>query len=117
MSEELATLPDIPEEDLDELEQLNQALQAKKQKLARLSQLKKEIIEASGYIKKVQQDNGQQNRLGEENQGPDNRRESFLQPPTYIFDAASPLSQELQAVPWPLGYDQQCYLVMMDNQV
>jgi hypothetical protein len=98
-----AISPTPPEDDLDQeiqkMEMLHQQVQRKKEKMARLADLQKQIDEASEELRHLTQDD--QNQRGFYNE--DDWYEDFHHG-NFAFDDASPLSTELQAVPWPQSY-------------
>jgi hypothetical protein len=107
-----AISPTPPEDDMDQeiqkMEMLHQQVQRKKEKMARLADLQKQIDEASEELRHLAQD--------DQNQRPPRRelhQEGFYNEDdwyedfhhgNFAFDDASPLSTELQAVPWPQSY-------------
>ena len=105
-----STMPQ--EDDLDQeirnMEMLHQQVQRKKEKMARLADLQRQIDEASEEVRHLTQD--------EQNRRPQYRelhQEGFVNEDdwyedfhhgNFAFDDASPLSAELQAIPWPPSY-------------
>jgi hypothetical protein len=87
---------------------LHQQVQWKKEKMARLADLQKQIDEASEELRHLAQD--------DQNQRPPRRelhQEGFYNEDdwyedfhhgNFSFDDTSPLSTELQAIPWPQSY-------------
>ncbi|WP_217551029.1 hypothetical protein, partial [Pantoea sp. GbtcB22] len=75
--------------------------QARKQKLARLAHLRSQIAETTNDIRSIQHEAQSNQDLSEKQ---NNHHETLKQQPEYTFDATSPLSRELQIVPWPQGF-------------
>ena len=104
LEQELTDIPEVSDKDLREMEQLREQMMAKRQKVERMNQLKRQIAEASEALKQFQQEEGILDtidlsfELG--------NRQSFRQIPRQelFIDPVSPLSNHLQASPWPVGY-------------
>jgi hypothetical protein len=111
VTEQLANIPDIDEEEIQELEELIRELQAKRQKLLRITQLRDQITQASADIENIRQHQapkrgGQTHQAQYEYQYQDREDEEVEIPglDNFTFDSMSPLSKELQAAPWPPNY-------------
>jgi hypothetical protein len=107
-----AISPTPPEDDLDQeiqkMEMLHQQVQRKKEKMARLADLQQQIDEASEELRHLAQDDQNQRPLRRElhQEGFYNEDDWYadFNHGNFAFDDASPLSTELQAVPWPQSY-------------
>jgi hypothetical protein len=108
-----ATSPMPQEEELDQeirdLEAIHQQVQGKKEKMLRLSDLQKKIDEAAEEIRHLTQDDQdrrpQRRELRQDNSyDDDDEWYDDFHHGNFAFDDASPLSVELQAIPWPPSY-------------
>jgi hypothetical protein len=104
-----ATSPTLQEEELDQeirdLEIIHQQVQRKKEKMALLADLLKKINEATEEVRHLTQDDHDWRPPHRElrQEGSFNEDECYndFNHGTFTFDDASPLTAELQAIPWP----------------
>jgi hypothetical protein len=107
-----ATSPTLQEEELDQeiknMEIIHQQVQRKKEKMDRLADLQRQIDEATEevcHLAQDEQDRRPQHReLHQEGLFNDDGWYDDFNHDTFIFDDASPLAGELQAIPWPPSY-------------
>ena len=86
------------------MEQLREQMMAKRQKVERMNQLKRQIAEASEALKQFQQEEGILDTIDLSFEL--SNRQPFKQFPRqelFIYPV-SPLSNHIQASPWPAGY-------------
>ena len=105
LEQELNDIPEVSDKDLREIEQLREQMMAKRQKVERMNQLKRQIAEASEALKQFQQEEGIPNDIDLSFEF--GNRQPFKQPfhrQELFIDPVSPLSNHLQASPWPAGY-------------
>jgi hypothetical protein len=90
------------------MEIIHQQVQRKKEKMARLADLQRKIDEATEEVRHLAQD--EQDRrphrreLRQEGLFNEDGWYDDFNHDTFTFDDASPLSAELQAIPWPQSY-------------
>jgi hypothetical protein len=107
-----ATSPTPQEEELDQeirdLETIHQQVERKREKMLCLSNLQKKIDEAAEEIRHLSQDDQDrrppQRELHQDNSYNDDDCYDDFHNGNFAFDDASPLSAELQAIPWPPSY-------------
>ena len=107
-----ATSPTPQEDELDQeirnMEMLHQQVQRKKEKMARLADLQRQIDEATEEVRHLAQDEQERRPQHRElhQEGFFNEDEWYedFHHGNFAFDDASPLSAELQAIPWPPSY-------------
>jgi hypothetical protein len=90
------------------MEMLPQQVQRKKEKMARLADLQRHIDEAIEEVRHLAQDEQewmtQHRELHQEGFFNEDGWYDDFNHDTFIFDDASPLAAELQAIPWPPSY-------------
>jgi hypothetical protein len=107
-----ATSPTFQEEELDQeirdMEIIHQQVQRKKEKMARLADLQRKIDEATEEVRHLAQDDQdrrpQHRELRQEGLFNEDGWYDDFNHDTFTFDDASPLTAELQAIPWPQSY-------------
>jgi hypothetical protein len=107
-----ATSPTLQEEQIDQeirdLEVIHQQVQRKKEKMARLADLQKKIDEAAEEMCHLTQDDQdrrpQHRELRQESSFNEDEWYDDFHHANFTFDDASPLAEELQAIPWPQSY-------------
>jgi hypothetical protein len=107
-----ATSPTLQEEQINQeirdLEVIHQQVQRKKEKMARLADLQKKIDEAAEEMCHLTQDDQdrrpQHIELRRESSFNEDEWYDDFHHANFIFDDASPLAAELQAIPWPQSY-------------
>jgi hypothetical protein len=96
------------DQEIRDLEVIHQQVQRKKEKMAQLADLQKNIDEAAEEVCHLTQDDHdrrpQHRKLCQK--GPFNEDEWYddFYHVSFTFDDASPLTAELQAIPWPQSY-------------
>jgi hypothetical protein len=104
--------PTLQEEELDQeirdLEVIHQHVQRKKEKMTRLTDLQKRIDEAAKEVRHLtldDQDRRPRHReLRQESSYNDDEWYDDFHHSNFTFDDTSPLTAELQAIPWPQSY-------------
>jgi hypothetical protein len=104
--------PTLQEEELNQeirnMEIIHQQVQRKKEKMAQLADLQRQIDEATEELRHLAQDEqerrSQHKELHQESLFNDDGWYDDFNHGTFAFDDASPLSAELQAMPWPPSY-------------
>jgi hypothetical protein len=95
------------DQEIRNLEVIHQQVQRKKEKMARLADLQKKIDEAAEEMCHLTQDDHDQRpqhrELRQESSFNEDEWYDFHHG-SFIFDDASPLAAELQAIPWPQSY-------------
>jgi hypothetical protein len=92
-------------QEIRDLEAIHQQVQRKKEKMLRLADLQKKIDEAAEEMRYLTQDDQdrrpQRKELRQDNSYDDDEWYADFHHGNFAFDDASPLSAELQAIPWP----------------